>query len=178
MNSKFPGNRRGGDGRRRNNSGSSGLRKETLQRVTCSNYDKAAPGDKVTVSYTGSLASNGKVFDSTEGKDPITFELGAGLVIAGWEQGLAGTCPGEAVRLTIPPELGYGAEGVGDGAIPGNAVLVFDIVLEDAEKPGLTIETLEGGDCAEEDRVRRKDNVTIHYTARLAKDSEGISAFL
>ena len=63
------------------------------------------------MSYTGRLASNDKVFDSTEGKDPISFELGAGLVIAGWEQGIPGMCPGQAVRLTIPPGLAYGEDG-------------------------------------------------------------------
>ncbi len=63
------------------------------------------------MSYTGSLASDGSVFDSTEGKDPITFQLGAGLVIEGWERGIEGGCPGDKFKLHIPPELGYGDRG-------------------------------------------------------------------
>ena len=63
------------------------------------------------MSYTGSLASNGEVFDSTEGKDPITFVLGLGQVIEGWERGLEGACEGQKLRLHIPPELGYGERG-------------------------------------------------------------------
>ncbi len=59
---------------------------------------------------------------------------------------------------------------VGGGVIPANSALVFELTLEGLEKPGLKIETLEGGDCSKDQRVRRKDNVTLHYTARLAAD--------
>jgi FKBP-type peptidyl-prolyl cis-trans isomerase 2 len=66
----------------------------------------------VHVRYSGKLAETGKVFDTNlENPEPITYELGKGLVINGWERGLVGTCPGERLELTIPPELGYGAEG-------------------------------------------------------------------
>ena len=68
----------------------------------------------MTVHYTGKLASNGKQFDSSIGGEPISFELGRGLVIKGWEQGLIGSCKGEKATLTIPSELGYGAKGTMD----------------------------------------------------------------
>ncbi len=107
-----------------------GLKKERLRPlVPCNRLDRAEAGDRVFVSYTGSLQSDGKVFDSTEGKDPISFELGSGLVIKGWERGIEGTCPGQRVRLTIPPELGYGSEGVGEGVIPGGATLVTNMLF-------------------------------------------------
>lgn len=88
-----------------------GLQRKVTKRVNCADFQRAAPGDDVTVHYTGRLASNNQQFDSSVGGDPITYELGKGIVIAGWEQGLVGTCPGEEIELVIPPELGYGAEG-------------------------------------------------------------------
>lgn len=89
---------------------------------------EAAAGDFVAVHYTGRSWSTGEVFDSSLGRDPITFELGAGRVIAGWDQGIAGLQVGERARLTIPPELGYGETGSG-GAIGPNETLVFDVQL-------------------------------------------------
>lgn len=77
-------------------------------------------GDHVQVHYKGSL-EDGTVFDASYGRQPIGFEIGAGRVIAGWEQGLMNMCIGEKRTLTIPPELGYGRSGV--GPIPPNAVL-------------------------------------------------------
>ena len=65
------------------------------------------------VHYTGTLKEGGKEFDSSRKGEPISFELGQNRVIPGWEQGLVGTCPGEGLKLDIPPELGYGAEGNG-----------------------------------------------------------------
>ena len=81
------------------------------------------------VTYRGFLA-DGKVFDSNQGKDPISFKLGAGKVIKGWERGLAKTCPGEQVVMIIPPELGYGEKGAGGGVIPGGATLYFITTLD------------------------------------------------
>ena len=71
----------------------------------------AKTNDTVTVHYTGRLKTTGKQFDSSVGGEPISFQLGSGLVIQGWEQGLVGTCPGEKVKLEIPSELGYGSKG-------------------------------------------------------------------
>jgi peptidylprolyl isomerase len=87
----------------------------------------AKEGDTLTVNYTGKL-ENGTVFDSSVGKQPFTFVLGAGQVIPGWDQGLVGLKVGGKRTLTIPPDLGYGAQGAG-GVIPPNATLIFDVEL-------------------------------------------------
>ena len=87
----------------------------------------AAIGDTVTVNYVGTL-TNGTKFDSSYDRNqPFTFRLGAGQVIAGWDQGVPGMRVGGRRRLTVPPSLGYGSSGY--GPIPPNATLVFDIEL-------------------------------------------------
>ncbi|KAM3126585.1 Peptidyl-prolyl cis-trans isomerase fpr2 [Candidozyma auris] len=93
---------------------------------------KTIVGDHVQVHYKGSL-EDGTVFDSSFGRSPIGFQIGAGRVIAGWEQGLLNMCVGEKRTLTIPPELGYGASGI--GPIPPNSVLVFDVELVEVYRP-------------------------------------------
>ena len=89
---------------------------------------EAAKGSTVSVHYTGTL-TDGKKFDSSldRGK-PFGFQIGAGRVIQGWEQGVAGMKVGGKRKLTIPPELGYGARGF-PPVIPANATLVFEIEL-------------------------------------------------
>ena len=103
--------------------------------ITTGDGAQAQAGQRVRVHYTGWLhdpsASNqrGKKFDSSKDRgDPFSFNLGAGQVIGGWDEGVQGMKVGGTRVLTIPADLGYGSRGAG-GAIPPNATLVFEVEL-------------------------------------------------
>ncbi|MGK3963105.1 FKBP-type peptidyl-prolyl cis-trans isomerase [Sorangium sp. So ce118] len=89
---------------------------------------EAKPGQTVTVHYVGTL-TNGNKFDSSRDRGQgFSFNLGAGQVIKGWDQGVAGMKIGGVRKLTIPPELGYGARGF-PPVIPPNSTLLFEVEL-------------------------------------------------
>tara|TARA_B100001093_G_scaffold211465_1_gene202971 strand:- start:54 stop:392 length:339 start_codon:yes stop_codon:yes gene_type:complete len=95
--------------------------------------DEAQDYNKVVVNYTGTLL-DGSIFDSSlkPGRTPFTFTLGAGSVIKGWDQGVKGMRVGGKRKLTIPPDLGYGDNGVGN-VIPPGATLIFEVELLEIE---------------------------------------------
>jgi FKBP-type peptidyl-prolyl cis-trans isomerase len=93
----------------------------------------AAPGNQVSVHYTGWLPSGEKFDSSLDRGQPFSFPLGAGQVIKGWDEGVAGMKVGGKRQLRMPPDLGYGSRGAG-GVIPPNATLIFDVELLDVSK--------------------------------------------
>jgi hypothetical protein len=93
----------------------------------------ATPGSMVRVHYSGFLTTGAKFDSSRDRGEPFSFPLGAGQVIKGWDEGVAGMKVGGQRQLRIPPNLGYGAAGAG-GAIPPNATLIFDVELLGVDK--------------------------------------------
>ena len=89
---------------------------------------EAVAGKRVEVHYVGTL-TDGKQFDSSRDRQrPFEFNLGAGQVISGWDQGVVGMRIGGLRRLTVPPEMGYGARGF-PPVIPANSTLIFEVEL-------------------------------------------------
>lgn len=103
-----------------------------IEELQAGNGPGAADGQWVTVHYTGWLFDNGQQgakFDSSRDRqDPFQFQLGAGMVIRGWDLGVKGLAVGGRRVLIIPPAMGYGARGAG-GVIPPNATLKFEVEL-------------------------------------------------
>ena len=100
---------------------------------------EAQKGQGLSVHYTGWLYDpaqpemKGRMFDSSRDRGPFNFQLGAGQVIPGWDQGFDGMKVGGRRRLIIPPSLGYGVDGAGGGIIPPNATLIFEMELLDVK---------------------------------------------
>lgn len=101
--------------------------------IAVGNGATAVAGSTVKVHYSGFLTSGQKFDSSRDRGEPFSFLLGAGQVIKGWDEGVAGMKVGGKRQLRIPPELGYGSAGAG-GAIPPNATLIFDVELLDVSK--------------------------------------------
>lgn len=101
---------------------------------------EAQKGKGLSVHYTGWLYDptkpdmKGRMFDSSKERGPFEFQLGAGQVIPGWDQGFDGMKIGGRRRLIIPPALGYGVDGAGGGIIPPNATLIFEMELLDVQQ--------------------------------------------
>ena len=97
--------------------------------ITVGEGAEAVRGKRVRVHYTGWL-TNGKKFDSSVDRgEPFEFRLGAGEVIRGWDEGVAGMKVGGKRQLNIKPSLGYGSAGAGGGVIPPRSTLIFDVEL-------------------------------------------------
>lgn len=107
----------------------SGLKYIVVEKAKDPNAVLAEKGKMVSVHYTGFLLNGEKIFDSSvERGEPISFPLGQGQVIKGWDEGIALMHVGDKMRLIIPSNLGYGNQGAGD-VIPGGATLCFDVEL-------------------------------------------------
>ncbi|QSZ36436.1 hypothetical protein DSL72_006315 [Monilinia vaccinii-corymbosi] len=127
---------------------------EVIKAVECER--KTRKGDKVAVHYRGNLQENGKVgkeFDASYNRgQPLTFAVGAGSVIKGWDDNLLDMCIGEKRLLTIPPEFGYGDRAM--GPIPAKSTLIFEtelVGIEGVPKPETVIEKTSTPDTATDD---------------------------
>lgn len=100
--------------------------KVKIEEVKAGTGPEVKVGDTLTVQYTGKLP-NGTQFDSSVGKAPLTFTVGKPGIIEGWNQGFLGMKQGGKRKITVPPSLGYGAQGKGD--VPPNATMIFDVEL-------------------------------------------------
>ncbi len=158
----------------------SGLKVKLVQK---GNGTQATPGSTVSVHYVGTLL-DGKKFDSSRDRgQPIKFKLGAGRVIKGWEEGVALLRVGDKAVFTIPPTLAYGEREIGNGLIPANSTLIFEVELMDvaeAPKPfdvkgkdtlttpsGLKYIVVSKAKDAAALKAEAGKNVSVHYTGML-----------
>ena len=155
--------------------------KLTVETITEGNGTKPTTGDKLHMHYVGTLAADGSEFDSSRKKDkPFRFTLGQGEVISGWDEGVAQLSCGETAKLMIPSTMGYGARGAGNGIIPPNADLIFEVELlainnvdkdgNEFEEPGFSREVLSEGNG--KDFPRKGDRLVMHYTGKLASNGK------
>merc|ERR1712045_524098 len=114
--------------RQPSNEAAMGVDIETLKPGDGASFPRA--GNKVICHYVLTLTNGTKVDSSRDRGQPFSFNLGRGEVIAGWDDGVAKMSKGQRAKLTISPDMGYGAQGV-PGAIPPNSTLVFDVELLD-----------------------------------------------
>ena len=141
---------------------SSAIAELKIETVSVGSGEEAQVGMAVSVHYTGKL-EDGTVFDSSIPRgEPFSFTLGQGRVIKGWEQGILGMLVGETRVLTIPSELGYGANGAGE-LIPPDATLIFEVELLDVNWPPQLLEINEAKLIEEQKKgslvvdIRRKE---------------------
>ncbi|KAL6748954.1 hypothetical protein V8C86DRAFT_2862964 [Haematococcus lacustris] len=100
-----------------------------IETITPGNGQYPRAGQRVSVHYTGTL-TNGKKFDSSRDRGkPFDFTLGQGEVIKGWDEGVAQLSLGQRAKLTCSPDYAYGNQAVGNGLIPANSTLIFDVEL-------------------------------------------------
>ncbi|CAG5119173.1 unnamed protein product [Candidula unifasciata] len=130
--------------------------------------------DRLSMHYTGTLTATGAKFDSSHDRgQPFVFQLGAGQVIKGWDEGLLDMCVGEKRKLIIPASKGYGEAGAGD-LIPPNSGLTFEVELvsiEEAEAPVNIFDDID----ADKDKMLSTDEVSAfikRQAAKVGKSSE------
>jgi peptidylprolyl isomerase len=141
----------------------------TFTEVTPGAGDMPRPGDVVEVHYRGMLA-DGSVFDSSYSRgDPIQFILGQGMVIRGWEEGIAMMRKGAQARLIIPPDLAYGSAGAG-GVIPPDATLTFEVELVEI-RPG----PAEAPQPVEDEAYTTTSSGLKYYDLQLGEGAEAMS---
>lgn len=130
----------------------------------------AQAGDYLTMDYTGTLL-NGKQFDSSIGRAPFNFVLGAGQVIKGWDVGVVGMKVGGKRALVIPSELAYGKQGAG-ADIPPNATLKFVIQLKKIDRVQITVLKTGHGNP-----IKSGDTISVHYKGTLSDGKQFDSSY-
>lgn len=106
-----------------------------IQDLKVGTSPEAKAGDYISVNYIGAL-ENGTVFDASANHGgPATFQIGVGQLIKGWDMGIPGMKVGGKRKLIVPPTLGYGSQNIGNGAIPPNSTLVFEVELLTVQAP-------------------------------------------